>query len=86
MSEPTPEDQAAAIQAALFAGSKIEAIKLYRDQTKVGLAEAKAAVEKLEAELRQTTPGSFTAAPAKGCGAVILVAATLAPGVWRAFA
>ncbi|MGB8170797.1 MAG: ribosomal protein L7/L12 [Chthoniobacteraceae bacterium] len=52
MSEPTPEAQAAAIKTAIFAGEKIAAIKLYREMTHVGLAEAKAAVEALEAELR----------------------------------
>src|SRR5690349_17103825 len=54
MAEETPEDQAAAVKRALFAGNKIEAIKLYREQMKVGLAESKAAVEALEAELRQS--------------------------------
>jgi hypothetical protein len=86
MSEPNPEDQATAIKKALFAGEKIQAIKLYREQTKEGLAEAKAAVEKLEAELRQTQPGSFTAPPAKGCGAVIVVATIVAAVLWRAIA
>ena len=34
------------IQAALRSGNKIEAIKLYREMTGVGLAEAKAAIDK----------------------------------------
>lgn len=37
---------------ALRAGNKIEAIKHYRDATRLGLAEAKYAVERLEADLR----------------------------------
>ena len=86
MSEPTPENHAEAIQQALFRGEKIQAVKLYREQTKLGLAESKAAMDALEAELRKTVPGSFTAAPAKGCGAVILVGAALAVGLWRALA
>jgi ribosomal protein L7/L12 len=77
MSEPTPEDQAAAVKAALFGGRKIEAIKIYRAQRNVGLFEAKTAVEQLEAELRQSMPGSFTAARAKGCGVTMLMVALL---------
>ncbi len=42
--EPLPER----VRALLAAGRKIEAIKIYREQTGVGLAEAKDAVEKLE--------------------------------------
>lgn len=36
---------------AIRRGSKIEAIKLYRELTNVGLAEAKAAVDRIEAGL-----------------------------------
>jgi hypothetical protein len=77
MSEPNPEAQAEAIRQAIFAGEKIQAIKLYREQTKVGLAEAKAAVEKLEAELRAAQPGSFTKPAAKsgGCAMTVVVLA-----------
>jgi uncharacterized protein (DUF2342 family) len=77
MHEANPEDQASALKQALFAGRKIEAIKLYREQTNVGLAEAKAAVEALEAELRQSMPGSFSKPSSKGgCGttAVLVLA------------
>lgn len=41
MTQPLPAD----VQAALDAGRKIEAIRLLREQTGMGLAEAKAAVE-----------------------------------------
>ncbi len=37
-----------AVQAALRSGNKIEAIKLYRELTGLGLAEAKDAIEKAE--------------------------------------
>ena len=64
----------------LFAGRKIDAIKLYREQVKpgAGLAESKEAVEKLEAGLRVQHPEKFTA-PAKkpGCTAVLAVLAVL---------
>lgn len=47
-SDPTLSPQ---IQAALRRGNKIEAIKIYRELTGVGLAEAKQAVENLESRL-----------------------------------
>ena len=47
-SDPTLAPQ---IQDALRRGNKIEAIKIYRELTGVGLAEAKQAVESLEARL-----------------------------------
>lgn len=42
-------DKLAAIRSALAAGEKIQAIKLIRDATGLGLAEAKVAMERLEA-------------------------------------
>lgn len=39
------------VQDALRRGNKIEAIKIYRELTGVGLAEAKQAIEKLEARM-----------------------------------
>lgn len=57
----------------LFAGRKIEAIKLYREQVKPGaeLKESKEAVEQLEAGLRARHPEKFTAKPKSGCMAVL---------------
>ena len=49
-------DQRNAIIAALKSGNKIEAIKLCREATGLGLAEAKAWVEKLEASPDATVP------------------------------
>lgn len=49
---PPPSQQ---VVAALRTGSKIEAIRLYREQTGAGLAQAKEAVEALEA--RSARPG-----------------------------
>lgn len=60
------------IQAAIFAGNKIQAIKLYRAAIGAGLKESKEFIEALEVELRQTTPEKFTAPTAKGCGAAVL--------------
>jgi ribosomal protein L7/L12 len=64
----------------LFAGRKIDAIKLYREQVKpgAGLKESKEAVEQLEAGLRSQHPEKFTAAAQKsGCTAVLAVLAVL---------
>jgi hypothetical protein len=46
-----PEEPLAQIKDALRRGQKIDAIRLYREHTGAGLAEAKTAVEQLEAEL-----------------------------------
>jgi ribosomal protein L7/L12 len=77
------------IQAALFAGKKIDAIKRYRNASGEGLKEAKEFIDALEAELRRTQPTRFTVAPAKGCGTTILVLSALmsilvgiALGIW----
>lgn len=81
--EPQPS---AAINEAIFAGKKIVAIKLYREQTKVGLAEAKRAVEEIEKQLRAAAPGLF-AKPAAGqsCLLAIALMVMLAVAVWRVF-
>ena len=63
----------AQVQQALFQGQKIEAIKLYREATNLGLKESKDAVEKMEAELRQRSPERFTAKASKGCAGVLLL-------------
>jgi hypothetical protein len=77
---PIPEDKSARIREALFRGQKIEAIKLYRQAADAGLAEAKTAVEKLEAELRVASPEKFVAAPGKGClGIAVTVCAVVLP-------
>jgi hypothetical protein len=78
------ENVTEAIKAALFAGNKIEAIKLYREHTKLGLAESKAAVEALEEELRRVSPESFpTPRPkAQGCSVKLLVVLALGGALW----
>ena len=71
------DQQRQAIEAAIFAGNKIEAMKLYREATGVGLAEAKEAVEAMEASLRQRHPEKFTASQKRGCMGVLVCAAFL---------
>jgi hypothetical protein len=68
MGRPVPDEVAAQIRAAILAGRKIEAIKLYRQASGEGLKEAKEFVEAVQAELRRTEPESFTAPAGKGCG------------------
>ena len=73
MSTELPDDAIEQIRSALFAGQKIEAIKLYREATGCGLKESKDVVEALEAELRIRSPELFTAVPGKGgCGLTVL--------------
>jgi hypothetical protein len=73
MAEPTTE-QWQSIQAALFAGQKIQAIKLYREATAAGLAEAKEAMDAYEQRLRGDHPDRFNAPASKsGCASMILL-------------
>ena len=81
-----PQPTAGAVEGALapvaellFAGQKIAAIKLYREQVKTGagLKESKEAVEQLEAGLRAQHPERFTAKAKSGCAAVLAVLAVL---------
>jgi ribosomal protein L7/L12 len=81
MTDPLTPQQTDTIIDSLYAGHKIEAIKLYREATHTGLAEAKDFVEKLEMELRAKHPDKFKAAPGgKGCavGAAVILAMLLA--------
>lgn len=80
---PAPQSSSA-INEAIFAGKKIVAIKLYREQTNVSLAEAKRAVEQMEKQLRAAAPGLFAQPPAKqGCLFAIALVILLAVAVWR---
>ncbi len=78
---PVPEAGALSpVADLLFAGEKIAAIKLYREQVKpgAGLKESKKAVEQLEAGLRAQHPEKFSAPAQKsGCTAVLAVLAVL---------
>lgn len=70
-----------AIEKAIFAGRRIEAIKLYREATGEGLAEAKRAVEDLEVDLRRSSPEKFIASAHKtGCMGVLVCAAFVVIG------
>jgi ribosomal protein L7/L12 len=56
----------------IYAGKKIQAIKLYREASGVGLKEAKDAVEERQRELEKESPGRF--AQKSGCMSILLLA------------
>jgi hypothetical protein len=66
MSEPLSEGDLNEIREEIFAGRKISAIKLYRQYTRSGLADAKDAVEAMERKLREESPGRFVVEASEG--------------------
>jgi hypothetical protein len=75
MTEITDDERQRIIDA-LYAGRKIDAIKIYRQANNSDLLTAKTFIEQLETRLRAETPESFTAAQSKGCsgaGALIFI-------------
>jgi ribosomal protein L7/L12 len=76
--KPIDEQQEQRIYEALYAGRKIEAIKLHRMASGAGLKESKDFIDALEAQLRSEAPERFAAPVARrvGCaGAVVVIAA-----------
>ena len=69
------------INEALFAGRKIEAIKIYRDATGEDLLEAKEFVDLLQNRLRERYPDRMPVSTA-GCGAMVVVLGGLAIALW----
>ena len=75
---PLNDQQREQIEKEIFAGQKIGAIKLYREVTGVGLAEAKQAVENMEVDLRRRSPENFISGGKKsGCTSVLACAALI---------
>jgi len=72
------DDAVQRIQAELFAGRRIPAIKAYREATGVGLAEAVAFINALDERLRQESPDRFTAPALKAGGCLIMAACSVA--------
>ena len=81
MDNAIPEEKLAVIKEAIFRGEKISAIKLYREATGLGLAEAKEAVERLEAGLRSSSPFDFRKEQSRGCLGIVLILFVLAGGI-----
>lgn len=72
------------IRSLLLQGNKIEAIKIYREATGLGLAESKSAVEMVEAELK--SQGQLPVESKKsGCFALISLLLILLYGVLSQF-
>ncbi len=67
MPKDLSEEQMALLSQALENGRKIEAIKVYRKATGLGLKEAMDAVEKIHADLREQFPERYPA-PSKSVG------------------
>jgi hypothetical protein len=81
---PSPaltEVQLNAIADALRAGNKIEAIKLHREATGLGLKESKDEIEAIETGLRAKFPDQFPAKPAGKGGCLGLIVFGLATGL-----
>jgi ribosomal protein L7/L12 len=70
--ELTPE-QLTAVSNAIYAGNKIEAIKLYRTATGNDLKDSKEAVEKLAMELEAKNPAMFAKQRSQGGSLATLV-------------
>lgn len=75
MERPISSSALVQVQAAVFRGEKIVAIKTYREDTGASLKDAKNAVDRLEAELRTASPQKFSAPPRKkmGCGVCLAI-------------
>jgi hypothetical protein len=87
MPSPLTDAQLNAISDALRAGEKIQAIKLHREATGLGLKQAKDEIDAIEAGLREKFPDQFPAAnraAGKGClGAVVfLLTAGVGTALW----
>lgn len=70
--EVSPEQNEAICQA-IYAGRKIEAIKLYREATGKGLKESKEFIEAVTDRLREQSPEKFAAPQGGSCGATVLL-------------
>ena len=74
------DDQWESIDAELFAGRKIHAIKLFREFTGADLMNAKQFIDKYEHDLYANLPDQFEKAPGQGCLSwisVIVIGATV---------
>lgn len=80
--EPLSDELLGRLSDAIFQGRKIDAIKIHREATGMGLKESKGEVEAIEARLRQSHPEKFALSRpdgGSGClGAVVLLISTAA--------
>jgi len=74
MSPPISDQQVSALSTCVLKGRKIEAIKLYREMTGLGLQEAKDAIDEMEKSLRMSSLDANSPRPqSKGCLGVLVV-------------
>jgi Ribosomal protein L7/L12 C-terminal domain len=71
------------VRSLLLQGNKIEAIKIYREATGLGLKESKDAVELIESELRGS--GQLPPKTKSGCFALLSLLLIVLYGVLRQF-
>ena len=74
-------DEIDRVTAAIYAGRKIEAIKLYRTASGDDLAAAKQVVEGIEARLRAESPEKFSAVSRSAVGGIVFAVVALAMAV-----
>ena len=87
MNAPLAPDVERQIAEHLYGGRKIDAIKIHREATGVGLKESKDFVEALEAQLRMREPARFAERPkGKGCAAAAVCVLGLAVALAAALA
>lgn len=67
MNEPSSEVRKQILEA-IASGRKIEAIKIHRSATQLGLKESKDFIDALEIELRKEHPEMFKSSANSGCG------------------
>ncbi len=79
-----PEEKKQQLEELLMQGRKIDAIKLCRELTGLGLKESKDDIEELEASLRAQFPDKFASLPQnKGClGVLILLCICVAGAIF----
>ena len=81
MTTPSLTDaQLNAIADALRAGNKIQAVKLYREATGLGLKESKDEIEAIQDRLREKFPDQFPARSQGKGGCLGLIVVVLATG------
>lgn len=67
------DEQWEAVEECLYAGRKIEAIKLFREATGADLKKCKELLDGHEEELREQFPDRFKTAANSGCGTAVLI-------------
>lgn len=82
MPNPIPDDALRQMHEDIFAGEKIQAIKIHRETTGSDLGEAKAAVDAIDAELRAKSPERFKPEVARaGCLGLLVASAPIGGAV-----